>query len=243
MEAKSIANLSHTVKVYDKRTVLNDVSLSVNSGEILGIIGPSGSGKTTLIKCLLGMENLNSGLATILDTTMPNRKILGRIGYMGQSDALYENLSAYENLIFFGNLIGLKGKQLEKMIDENLQLVKLSDFKKKLVNTFSGGMKRRLSLAITLLGHPELIILDEPTVGIDPSLRKDIWEQLKILSQQGKGVIVTTHMMDEAEKCDLVGLIIDGKLFEIGTPETLKEKFNVTSIEEVFLKAEVRDDA
>ncbi|REH89164.1 ABC transporter ATP-binding protein, partial [Staphylococcus felis] len=186
---------------------------------------------------------LNSGLATILDTTMPNRKILGRIGYMGQSDALYENLSAYENLIFFGNLIGLKGKQLEKMIDENLQLVKLSDFKKKLVNTFSGGMKRRLSLAITLLGHPELIILDEPTVGIDPSLRKDIWEQLKILSQQGKGVIVTTHMMDEAEKCDLVGLIIDGKLFEIGTPETLKEKFNVTSIEKVFLKAEVRDDA
>ncbi|REH97482.1 ABC transporter ATP-binding protein [Staphylococcus felis] len=243
MESKSIANLSHTVKVYDKRTVLNDVSLSVNSGEILGIIGPSGSGKTTLIKCLLGMENLNSGLATILDTTMPNRKILGRIGYMGQSDALYENLSAYENLIFFGNLIGLKGKQLEKMIDENLQLVKLSDFKKKLVNTFSGGMKRRLSLAITLLGHPELIILDEPTVGIDPSLRKDIWEQLKILSQQGKGVIVTTHMMDEAEKCDLVGLIIDGKLFEIGTPETLKEKFNVTSIEEVFLKAEVRGDA
>ncbi|AVP36752.1 ABC transporter ATP-binding protein [Staphylococcus felis] len=243
MESKSIANLSHTVKVYDKRTVLNDVSLSVNSGEILGIIGPSGSGKTTLIKCLLGMENLNSGLATILDTTMPNRKILGRIGYMGQSDALYENLSAYENLMFFGNLIGLKGKQLEKMIDENLQLVKLSDFKKKLVNTFSGGMKRRLSLAITLLGHPELIILDEPTVGIDPSLRKDIWEQLKILSQQGKGVIVTTHMMDEAEKCDLVGLIIDGKLFEIGTPETLKEKFNVTSIEEVFLKAEVRDDA
>lgn len=243
MESKSIANLSHTVKVYDKRTVLNDVSLSVNSGEILGIIGPSGSGKTTLIKCLLGMEKLNSGLATILDTTMPNRKILGRIGYMGQSDALYENLSAYENLIFFGNLIGLKGKQLEKMIDENLQLVKLSDFKKKLVNTFSGGMKRRLSLAITLLGHPELIILDEPTVGIDPSLRKDIWEQLKILSQQGKGVIVTTHMMDEAEKCDLVGLIIDGKLFEIGTPETLKEKFNVTSIEEVFLKAEVRDDA
>ncbi|REH98207.1 ABC transporter ATP-binding protein [Staphylococcus felis] len=243
MESKSIANLSHTVKVYDKRTVLNDVSLSVNSGEILGIIGPSGSGKTTLIKCLLGMEKLNSGLATILDTTMPNRKILGRIGYMGQSDALYENLSAYENLIFFGNLIGLKGKQLEKMIDENLQLVKLSDFKKKLVNTFSGGMKRRLSLAITLLGHPELIILDEPTVGIDPSLRKDIWEQLKILSQQGKGVIVTTHMMDEAEKCDLVGLIIDGKLFEIGTPETLKEKFNVTSIEEVFLKAEVRGDA
>ncbi|MFO3702492.1 ABC transporter ATP-binding protein [Staphylococcus felis] len=243
MESKSIANLSHTVKTYDKRTVLNDVSLSVNSGEILGIIGPSGSGKTTLIKCLLGMEKLNSGLATILDTTMPNRKILGRIGYMGQSDALYENLSAYENLIFFGNLIGLKGKQLEKMIDENLQLVKLSDFKKKLVNTFSGGMKRRLSLAITLLGHPELIILDEPTVGIDPSLRKDIWEQLKILSQQGKGVIVTTHMMDEAEKCDLVGLIIDGKLFEIGTPETLKEKFNVTSIEEVFLKAEVRDDA
>ncbi|RXK18508.1 ABC transporter ATP-binding protein [Macrococcus sp. DPC7161] len=243
MESKTIANLSHAVKVYDKRTVLNDVSLSVNSGQILGIIGPSGSGKTTSIKCLLGMEKLNSGQATILNTTMPNRKVLGRIGYMGQSDALYEHLSAYENLVFFGNLIGLKGKQLETMIDENLQLVKLSAFKNKLVHTFSGGMKRRLSLAITLLGNPELIILDEPTVGIDPSLRKDIWEQLRTLSLQGKGVIVTTHVMDEAEKCDLVGLIIDGKLFEIGTPVALKEKFNATSIEEVFLKAEVDNHA
>lgn len=243
MTSTTIATLSNAVKVYDKRKVLNDVSLAVNSGQILGIIGPSGSGKTTCIKCLLGMEQLTGGTATILNTTMPNRKILGRIGYMGQSDALYENLSAYENLIFFGNLIGLKGKQLETMIDENLQLVKLSGFKKKLVNTFSGGMKRRLSLAITLLGNPELIILDEPTVGIDPSLRKDIWEQLSTLSSQGKGVIVTTHVMDEAEKCDLVGLIIDGKLFEIGTPAALKEKFNAKSIEEVFLKAEVREDA
>lgn len=243
MESKTIANLSHAVKLYDKRTVLSDVSLSVNSGQILGIIGPSGSGKTTAIKCLLGMEKLNSGKSRILDTEMPNRKVLGRIGYMGQSDALYENLSAYENLVFFGNLIGLKGRQLETMIDEKLQLVKLSDFKKKLVNTFSGGMKRRLSLAITLLGHPELIILDEPTVGIDPSLRKDIWEQLRQLSEKGKGVIVTTHVMDEAEKCDLVGLIIDGELFEIGTPNALKEKFNAASIEEVFLKAEVGDHA
>ncbi|MCO4328509.1 ABC transporter ATP-binding protein [Staphylococcus hyicus] len=239
MKSTTIAKLSHAIKVYDKRTVLNDVSLSVNSGQILGIIGPSGSGKTTSIKCLLGMEKLNNGSAIILNSTMPNRKILGHIGYMGQSDALYENLSAYENLIFFGNLIGLQGKVLESMIDDNLQLVKLSAFKKKLVHTFSGGMKRRLSLAITLLGNPKLIILDEPTVGIDPSLRKDIWAQLRTLSHQGKAIIVTTHVMDEAEKCDQVGLIIDGKLFEIGTPIALKEKFGASTIEEVFLKAEV----
>ena len=104
-------------------------------------------------------------------------------------------------------------------------------------------MQRRLSLAIALQTDAPILLLDEPTVGIDPSLRKDIWEQLRTLSSQGKGVIVTTHVMDEAEKCDLVGLIIDGKLFEIGTPAALKEKFNAASIEEVFLKAEVREDA
>ncbi len=186
----------------------------------------------------MGMESLNEGYAKIFDTDMPNRKLLNDIGYMGQSDALYESLSARENLVFFGNLMGLKGKELKQAIKDNMKLVNLDNELDKTVSNFSGGMKRRLSLAITLLSNPNLIILDEPTVGIDPSLRKEIWKQLRELTSEDKSVIVTTHVMDEAERCDYVGLIVNGKLFTIGTPHELKEKFKVDSIEEVFIKAE-----
>ncbi|HCB27235.1 ABC transporter ATP-binding protein [Enterococcus durans] len=213
--------------------------MSLQSGTILGLIGPSGAGKSTAIKCLMGMEKLEVGSTEVFNTKMPNRKILERIGYMGQSDALYEDLTGKENLIFFGNLMGLTGEKLDAAINKNTHLVNLTKFLDKPVKTYSGGMKRRLSLAITLLSNPDLLILDEPTVGIDPSLRISIWNQLKELANNNKGIIVTTHVMDEAEKCDYVGLIIEGKLFALGTPHELKEQFDATSIEEVFLKAEV----
>lgn len=170
---------------------------------------------------------------------MPNRKILGHVGYMGQSDALYNELTAKENLIFFGQLMGMEKDKLKQAIDKNISLVNLTDFLNQTVKTYSGGMKRRLSLATTLLSNPDLIVLDEPTVGIDPSLRVAIWDQLRSLADQNKAIVVTTHVMDEAEKCDYVGLIIDGKLFAFGTPTELKQKFEADSIEEVFLKAEV----
>ena len=157
---------------------------------------------------------------------------------MGQTNALYESLSAKDNLTFFGHLVGLKGKQLTENMNNNMALVNLENALNKTVNTFSGGMKRRLSLAITLLSNPSLIILDEPTVGIDPKLRQQIWRQLKSLTKQGKSVIVTTHVMDEAERCDKIALIVEGRLFAIGTPDELKQKFNVKTIEEVFIKAE-----
>ncbi|MDB1686546.1 ABC transporter ATP-binding protein [Enterococcus durans] len=215
------------------------MNMSLQSGTILGLIGPSGAGKSTAIKCLMGMEKLEVGSTEVFNTKMPNRKILERIGYMGQSDALYEDLTGKENLIFFGNLMGLTGEKLDAAINKNTHLVNLTKFLDKPVKTYSGGMKRRLSLAITLLSNPDLLILDEPTVGIDPSLRISIWNQLKELANNNKGIIVTTHVMDEAEKCDYVGLIIEGKLFALGTPHELKEQFDATSIEEVFLKAEV----
>lgn len=231
--------LKNATKYYGDKKVLNDINIELSSGKILGLIGPSGSGKTTTIKCLMGMESLNEGYAKIFDTDIPNRKLLNNIGYMGQSDALYESLSARENLVFFGNLMGLKGKELKQAITDNMKLVNLENELDKTVSNFSGGMKRRLSLAITLLANPNLIILDEPTVGIDPSLRKEIWKQLRELASEDKSVIVTTHVMDEAERCDYVGLIVNGKLFTIGTPQELKEKFKVDSIEEVFIKAEM----
>lgn len=234
-----ITVMSHATKSFNKQKVLDNINMSLQSGTILGLIGPSGAGKSTAIKCLMGMEKLEVGSTEVFNTKMPNRKILERIGYMGQSDALYEDLTGKENLIFFGNLMGLTGEKLDAAINKNTHLVNLTKFLDKPVKTYSGGMKRRLSLAITLLSNPDLLILDEPTVGIDPSLRISIWNQLKELANNNKGIIVTTHVMDEAEKCDYVGLIIEGKLFALGTPHELKEQFDATSIEEVFLKAEV----
>lgn len=238
-ENNTVAKISHAYKAFDKREVLQDVNLQIESGKILGLIGPSGAGKSTTIKCLLGMEKLDKGETTIFETKMPNRKILGHVGYMGQSDALYNELTAKENLIFFGQLMGMEKDKLKQAIDKNISLVNLTDFLNQTVKTYSGGMKRRLSLATTLLSNPDLIVLDEPTVGIDPSLRVAIWDQLRSLANQNKAIVVTTHVMDEAEKCDYVGLIIDGKLFAFGTPTELKQKFEADSIEEVFLKAEV----
>lgn len=238
-EPETVAEIIHAYKSFDKREVLKDVNLTITTGKILGLIGPSGAGKSTTIKCLLGMEKLDQGETTVFQTKMPNRKILGRVGYMGQSDALYNDLTAKENLLFFGKLMGMDSQTLEQAIQQNMGLVNLTDSLDQIVSTYSGGMKRRLSLAITLLSNPDLLILDEPTVGIDPSLRVAIWKQLDILAKQNKAIVVTTHVMDEAEKCDYVGLIIEGELFAFGSPAELKEKFEADSIEEVFLKAEV----
>jgi len=236
---KISAKLSNASISFDKHRILNNINMEIYPGKILGLIGPSGAGKTTTIKCLMGMEKLDHGSAEIFDTKMPNRNILGRVGFMGQNDALYEDLTAKENMTFFGQLMGLSDSELENAITKNIDLVNLTQFLNKLVKTYSGGMKRRLSLAITLMATPDLLILDEPTVGIDPSLRVTIWKQLQTLADQEKAIIVTTHVMDEAEKCDYVGLIIDGSLFALGTPDELKKEFNAKNIEEVFLNAEV----
>ena len=135
--------------------------------------------------------------------------------------------------------MGVEEETLHRAIETYMELVNLNAFIDQAVSTYSGGMKRRLSLAITLLSNPDLLILDEPTVGIDPSLRVDIWNQLRSLAENQKAIVVTTHVMDEAEKCDLVGLIIEGRLLAMGTPSELKRRFQAASIEEVFLKAEV----
>ncbi|WP_207871509.1 ABC-2 type transport system ATP-binding protein [Enterococcus sp. DIV2402] len=235
--------LTHATKSFQQFTALNDVSLTVEAGTILCLIGPSGAGKSTLVKCLMGMEKLTQGTSRVLETAMPNRTILKRIGYMAQEDALYEDLTGKENLYFFGQMMGLKKQALKQACDEQLALMRLTDFQHTVVKNYSGGMKRRLSLAITLLADPDLLILDEPTVGIDPRLRVEIWQKLRALADQGKSILVTTHVMDEAEKCDTLGLIIDSQLFALGTPQELKAQFQATTIEEVFLKAEVEKHA
>lgn len=225
-------------KSFGEQKVLDKIDFKLESGEIVGLIGPSGSGKSTLIKTMLGMEKADEGEALVLDYKMPKREILSNIGYMAQSDALYEMLTGYENIEFFGKMKGVSSDELKKEIEYIAEIVDLTVDLKKLVSKYSGGMKRRLSLAIALIGNPELLILDEPTVGIDPSLRRKIWKELFKQRDNGVGILVTTHVMDEAELTDKVGLLLNGDIIDFDTPQQLKVKNNVNSIEEVFLKVE-----
>lgn len=230
-----IVKVSNVVKKYSSITILNNINLTVKEGEIIGFIGPSGSGKTTLVKSIIGMEKIDSGRIELLDKKIPNLQVLNHIGYMAQSDALYEELTAKENLEFFCKLFKLSKDKIKERIEYTSKLVNLENDLSKKVSNYSGGMKRRLSLAISLIQDPILLILDEPTVGIDPKLRFNIWNELKNLKSQGKTIIITTHVIDEAEKCDKLVLIRDGEIIAAGSVEELKQKFNVNTVEEIFL--------
>ena len=233
MNTIAIENIS---KSFDGRQVLNDINLSLNEGEITGILGPSGSGKTTLIRLIIGMLAADNGKVHIMDKKIPNLEILQNIGYMAQSDALYEDLSGFRNLIFFACVNGMKSIDAKKNAIDVLNLTGLYEDRDKLVKHYSGGMKRRLSLAISLIHNPQILILDEPTVGIDPLLREVFWEEFNRRKKLGSIVLITTHVMDEAEKCDKIVLIRDGKIIAYGTPKELKEKTKLLTLEEVFLK-------
>lgn len=225
----------HVDRKFGKKLVLQDITLDVQPAEIFGLLGPSGSGKTTLVKLIAGVDKSTSGTVSVNGVQMPRLDMLGKIGYMAQSDALYTELTAYENLSFFASLFGLSGKEKKHRIEEVMELVNLTDSMKKLVSAYSGGMKRRLSLAIAMLHRPSVLILDEPTVGIDPVLRISIWDELRTMSDQGTTIILTTHVMDEADKCNRLGMIREGRLIAVGTPSELKENTHSTTIEEAFL--------
>lgn len=232
---EKIVSINQVSKAYGKQEVLSQISLNIYKGEIFGLLGPSGAGKSTLVKMLTGLEVPNEGDTYLFQQKMPSLKLMARIGYMAQSDALYGELTAKENLEFFGALFGLKGKALQRRIDHVMSIVELTEHLNKSIHHYSGGMKRRLSLAIALLHEPELLILDEPTVGIDPVLRKRIWDTFYELNDKGTSMIVTTHVMGEAEKCHRLALIRDGGLIAVGTPEQLKAQTHSSSIEEAFL--------
>lgn len=222
-------------RAFGNKTVLKDITLQVNQAETFGILGPSGSGKTTLVKLLTGIDEVTSGEVTVLGVRMPKLAMLQQIGYMAQSDALYNELSAKENLEFFAALYGLKGGDRTRRIGDVMELVNLQEHLRRRVDQYSGGMKRRLSLAIALLHEPPLLLLDEPTVGIDPVLRQSIWKELKALNRKGTTIVLTTHVMDEAEKCDRLAMIRDGVLLAADTPAGLLEATGTASIEEAFL--------
>lgn len=228
-----IKNIS---KKYKKQKVLDNISFSVKEGEIFGLLGPSGAGKTTLIRLIMGMEKANKGEIYIDNKKVPNPKTIENIGYTAQSDALYTDLSANENMEFYCRLYKVPKKERKSRIERCLSVVNLNDDAKKIVNNYSGGMKRRLSLAISLIHNPRVLILDEPTVGMDPLLRKQIWKELYRLKESGVTIIITTHVMDEANYCDRLALIRNGKCICVGEVEKLINDNNCSSIEEVFLK-------
>lgn len=231
-------------KSYKKQHVLKDISFEVKNGEIFGLLGPSGAGKTTLIRLMMGMESLDSGSIEIMENIVPNIKIIEKIGYTAQADALYTDLTCEENMKFYCQLYKVPKKIWKERINECLSVVNLQDDGKKIVSKFSGGMKRRLSLAISLIHKPTLLILDEPTVGMDPLLRKQIWAQFEKLRETGVTIVITTHVMDEATKCDRVAMIREGSCISVGKPDVLIKETNCKDLEEVFLKlgGEINED-
>jgi ABC-2 type transport system ATP-binding protein len=209
---------------YQDRTALNGVTFDVRPAELFGLLGPNGSGKTTLFRILSTLMVPTSGSATIarLDTVRQPGAVRRRIGVVFQAQSVDPKLTAYENLWHQGHLYGLRGAELKARINEILTRVGLLDRASDLVETFSGGMQRRIELAKGLLHHPEVLLLDEPTTGLDPGARRDLWQYLAILRDQERvSVIVPTHLMEEAERCDRLAILNEGNLVALGTPDAL----------------------
>lgn len=222
-------------KFYGDAQVLKDVSISVPQGAVYGLLGPSGCGKTTTIKIIAGILRATSGEVRIFGEKMPDLELMKRIGYMAQVSALYQELSASENLSFFASIYGIEKKNQEKESLRVLEIVNLTKEINKPVILFSEGMKRRLALAITLLHRPKVLLLDEPTVGMDPILRKEVWKELYALSNEGVSLLVTTHVMDEAEKCTHLAMMREGRIIATGSPKEIIEATGKCSLEEAFL--------
>jgi ABC-2 type transport system ATP-binding protein len=220
----SVQNLVHR---YDSRIALNGVSFDVRRAELFGLLGPNGSGKTTMFRVLSTLMVPTAGRAVIagFDVAKEPSQLRRQIGVVFQSQSIDVKLTAYENLMHQGHLYGLRGKALKSRIHEMLSHVGLADRANERTETFSGGMQRRLELAKGLLHHPSVLLLDEPTTGLDPGARIDLWRYLQILRDEEQvTVIVTTHLMDEANKCDRLAFLNEGKVVALGTPTKLKEE-------------------
>jgi ABC-2 type transport system ATP-binding protein len=215
---------------------LDGVTLRVRQGEIYGLLGPNGAGKTTLIRAIVGLIAPDSGSVTVLGRRLPNLDVLRDVGYMTQAAALYPGLSVAENLSFFAAINGATGG-----IDDALRLVHLDNRRNSVVLNLSGGMRQRCSLAVALVHKPKLLLLDEPTVGVDPQLRVQFWEDFRRMADGGTTIIVSSHVMDEAERCQRLGLIQYGRLLAEGTPSEVRATAGTQNLEEAFLKLAGRE--
>lgn len=218
--------LEGVTKKFGEVVAVEDISLSVKEREVFGLLGPNGSGKTTTMRIILGLLEPTSGKVRVLGYNMPSErdKVIHRIGYVPQKFGLYEDLTVLENLEFYGRVFNLRGQKLWSRIKELIEDLELWEYRHRLAGKLSGGTRQRLAIAASLIHDPELIILDEPTAGVDPPLRRYFWEVFKKLKSEGKTLIVTTHYMDEAERCDRLAVMRRGKIAALGTPLELKRK-------------------
>lgn len=217
---------------------LDGATLRVRRGEIYGLLGPNGAGKTTLIRLIVGLLQAQGGTVTVLGRRMPNVSILNRVGYMTQQAALYPALSVEENVRFFAAINGA-----EKGVDDAIDFVQLREKRNAVVSTLSGGMRQRCSLACALVHRPDLLLLDEPTVGIDPQLRVQFWDDFRRMADNGTTLIVSSHVMDEADRCQRLGLIQYGRVIQEGTPAEIRAQTGSQNLEEAFLKLAGRVEA
>ena len=230
MSESYAVNVDDVSKSFGAFKALNGVTLRVRKGEIYGLLGPNGAGKTTLIRLICGLLEAHAGTVTVLGQRMPNVPVLRHIGYMTQQAALYPALSVEENVEFFAAINGA-----DAGVKDALELVQLYDRRGSVVATLSGGMRQRCSLACALVHRPELLLLDEPTVGIDPQLRVQFWESFRRMAAEGTTIIVSSHVMDEADRCQRLGLIQYGKLLAEGTPAEIRTQGGSQNLEEAFL--------
>ncbi|NPV62365.1 MAG: ABC transporter ATP-binding protein [Methanotrichaceae archaeon] len=230
------------VKDFGRLRALDQLTVDIPRGATYGLVGPNGSGKTTFIRAIVGLLKLDKGELNVLSRPVSRvQEIYSRIGYMTQHKALYPDLTLQENLEFFAGLYGIDKQERERRISELLEMVNLAEHRQRLAGTLSGGMYQRLSLACTLIHEPELLLLDEPTVGVDPRLRQTFWDYFERLTSEGKTVIITTHLMDEAEKCRIVGYMRAGRMTAAGSPEEIKRHAGLKPYLQLWLRDPKKD--
>jgi len=235
---ETVIKTENLTKRFGDFVAVDAISFEVYRGEIFGFLGANGAGKTTAMRMLSGLSKPTSGKAIVagLDVFTQPEEIKKNIGYMSQRFSLYEDLTVIENIKFFGGIYGLSDKQIKQKSDELIEQLQFQNEIKKLVHDIPLGWKQKLALSVAILHEPKVVFLDEPTGGVDPATRKQFWEMIYQTADKGITVFVTTHYLDEAEYCNRISIMVDGRIDALGTPRELKEKFSATSMDEVFYK-------
>ena len=215
-----------------KRVVLPELSCEVAAGRVTGLLGPSGSGKSTLIRSIVGVQRVAGGRVTVLGAPAGSKELRSRVGYMTQAPSVYRDLTVRENLRFFARVLDAPRGAAERAIE----VVSLADHADAIVGRLSGGQLSRASLAVALLGGPDMLVLDEPTVGLDPVLRRDLWQLFHELAETGKTLLVSSHVMDEADRCDSLLLLREGRILAAATPAELKAQTGAEGLDDAFLR-------